>query len=175
MAESYKDVESRIAEAISAYRDRENQNQVPKVAALAREFNVPYRRLQRRLHGIGSRSDIQRHNKKLTDAQETALKQFIDKFDDAGASVRLRSVRTYANTIISANEDNETNNPNKVGKNWARRFFKRNPEYKRKKQRPIDGARMGTTMLMMESWFDDLRRAIEVHNISVSYMISIET
>jgi hypothetical protein len=71
MTTRYSDVEKRISEACIAYGCREK----PKIATLAREFDVPYQRLRGRIQGKNSRSTRPTTNKALDDAQEQALVQ----------------------------------------------------------------------------------------------------
>jgi len=47
MPESYKTIENRTPEACEAYHQRSK----PKIAALARDFDVPYQRLRYRVYG----------------------------------------------------------------------------------------------------------------------------
>ena len=63
MANSYRDEEARIHEAIS-YADKLN---LMNITRLASNFNVPYQRLRDRLHGRDSRSTRNPTNRILTD------------------------------------------------------------------------------------------------------------
>ena len=57
-------------------------------------------RLRRRPSGIPSRAERIPPNRCLSQPQEQALEQFINRFDDTGVSARLRAVRSYTNIMI---------------------------------------------------------------------------
>ena len=54
MNQSYAATESRIHDAIDAINTRQNA----KVKAIAREFDVPYKRLRNRLAGAPTKSEV---------------------------------------------------------------------------------------------------------------------
>lgn len=64
MPDTYKTIENRIQDALSALRSQEN----PKIASTAREFDVPYHRLRARWNGRLSRSARAPANRVLDEA-----------------------------------------------------------------------------------------------------------
>lgn len=61
MPESYKEIEERIQEAVNTYRTHGRTS----IANLAREYEVPYHRLNRLIQGKYSRSSREATNLKL--------------------------------------------------------------------------------------------------------------
>lgn len=81
MPKKFDKIENRIWEALRAYHDRGK----PKIMNLAREFDVPYYRLLRRVRGRNSRLARTGTNNCLDRAQEQALISWIGVLDDANA------------------------------------------------------------------------------------------
>ena len=80
MPKSSKETEIQIQNAIDAYRHAEN----PKMTTIAREFQVPYASLRRRLQGVPSRSQHKPVNYTLNKHQEIALQGWIHQLDKSG-------------------------------------------------------------------------------------------
>ena len=59
MPKKFDEIEGRVQEALRAYHDRGK----PKMTTLAREFDIPYQRLKRRVRGRKSRSEHPGPNK----------------------------------------------------------------------------------------------------------------
>ena len=95
---AYESVETRIQEAITVLKKRGEDN--PNIAAAAREFNLPRRRLSRRWQGQNSKQTRQPTNRKLNEAQELALCLYLDRLDEIGTAARLPMVTSAANTIL---------------------------------------------------------------------------
>ncbi|KAK2608932.1 hypothetical protein QQS21_002508 [Conoideocrella luteorostrata] len=76
-----------------------DDNPGAKIAAVAREFDVPRSRLRRRLQRISTKKDSPAHHSKLSDEEETALCQYIDKIDSINFAVRPEYI-TDATTYI---------------------------------------------------------------------------
>ena len=68
MADSYHDIENRIKNAVCAL----NRDNIHNILAAAREFDVLCLRLYHRFHGLSLKSNLQNHNRRLTDPEETA-------------------------------------------------------------------------------------------------------
>jgi hypothetical protein len=158
MPESYKDIEDRISKACDAY----NQREKPKIKALAREFDVPYKRLLARINGRQSRSTRPSTNKALDEAQEKALIQWITLLDNSYASPTPSMVEQCANAILSRNGGGAT-----VGPNWVYRFIKRlPPEFNLMKQKPIERKRFeAENISLIQAWYDRLDIQINTHAI----------
>jgi len=137
--ESYGSVESRIQEAIAVLLQKGEEN--PNLAAAAREFNLPPQRLRARWNGRESKEKRVPVNRKLTEEEELAVCQYLDRLDHIGTSARLHMITTCANAILlHAQEDPSIPTP-VVSEHWARRFLTRHPEYHIRKQYTLDADR----------------------------------
>jgi len=137
--ESYGSVESRIQEAIAVLLQKGEEN--PNLAAAAREFNLPPQRLRARWNGRESKEKRVPVNRKLTEEEELAVCQYLDRLDHIGTSARLDMITTCANAILlHAQEDPSIPTP-VVSEHWARRFLTRHPEYHIRKQYTLDADR----------------------------------
>src|SRR3954451_7705660 len=95
-SEQYKKEESRIQKAIESH----TQNPKQKIARLAREFDVDYHRLRRRLQGSASQLNRRPAHKRLTDDQERAVTLWIDDLDDRGIPPTVRMIKNYAEKVL---------------------------------------------------------------------------
>ena len=73
MPKSSKEIEDRIQNAVNAYKHAET----PKITNIAREFQVPYASLRRRVQGVPSRLQQKPVNYTLNKHQEMALQNWI--------------------------------------------------------------------------------------------------
>lgn len=74
-------MEARISDAIDAIRHRD----VYVLTDIAREFVVPYQRLQNRYLGTPSKSEVSGlHLRRLEPYQEEALHRYLKEWDDMG-------------------------------------------------------------------------------------------
>lgn len=80
----YQAVELRIEAALASI-DAEKK---PNIVVLAREFEVLETRLRARFNGRGNRSNSEGLNRKLSEAQELALCQVIDREEADGTYLR---------------------------------------------------------------------------------------
>ena len=116
MNQSYAATESRIHDAIDAINTRQNA----KVKAIAREFDVPYKRLRNRLAGAPTKSELRGlHTRLLTPDQDLALSLFYQIFSNAGTPARLNSIKAEANRPLRQNCD-PANPPPPIGPKWAK-------------------------------------------------------
>lgn len=125
MPQSNADIEAQIVKAIASLS---NQSK-PNFAKTAREFSVPASRLRRRWNGGKSLFERQPNNRKFNSLQELALCQFIDSFDQTGASVNRAQVTAAANSILEESHTDPSTEPPKIGEHWLGRFLKRHPQY----------------------------------------------
>ena len=137
MSESYSQIESRIQEALIALSERDR----PNIAAAAREFRVPEQRLRARSIGCLSKQERPAANKKLSEDQELAVCQYLDRLDTIGTAARMIMITNCANSILRRSHTNTTTPPPTVSEKWARHFLNRHPEYYVWKQKTIDTAR----------------------------------
>lgn len=57
------------------------------------------------------------------------MRQFIEYFDNAGASINQTQFAIAANSILEEAHTNPAIPPPKIGEHWVERFLKRNPQY----------------------------------------------
>ena len=103
MADSYHDIENRIKNALRAL----NRDNIHNILAAAREFDVLCLRLYHRFHGRPAKSDLQNHNRRLIDPEETTLYQYLDHLNHLKLPMKRRS-RTQPNPRIEDREPNPT-------------------------------------------------------------------
>jgi hypothetical protein len=170
-SELYKNQEKAILAAVDAYNADKNQ----KITSLARQFEVPYERLRRRIAGQKSRSTRQQSNKLFTDDQESAITTWIQHLDNIGASPTVDLVRNCANSILQRMNPNQQPSPT-VGPNWPYRFISRLPnEYKRIKQKPVDPNRIKSEDIgVVQTWFDRLEIQLKQYKISPSNLYNMD-
>ena len=104
---SYDVIESRITEALLSISYQKNW----KFKDLAQEYNVPVERLQNRYHGQPSKTERKGGNRRLSDAQELALCQYLDCLDAIGLSARMSLLIGAANAILRLHHTDESNPP----------------------------------------------------------------
>ena len=85
---SYAAVEARISEACDAIHDGWYTNCVQAASA----YEVPLRRLQRRWNGGVSKSTKASTNKALTEGQEGAIREYIDRLDKINMCARPQMI-----------------------------------------------------------------------------------
>lgn len=134
MAETYAEVEARIQRAINVIRSGIGAN----VAVAAREYDVSEYRLRGRWKNRPSKMDRPASNRKLSDAEELAICQYLDRLDQIGTSVRYSMIENCANFLLKCNHQDLTTSPPTVSAKWPQRFLERHPEYQKKKQKTLD-------------------------------------
>jgi len=136
LKESYASVESRIQKAITELLRRNVKS--PNLAAAAREFDLPPQRFRARWNGRGSKEKRVSVNRKLTEEEELAVCQYLDRLDKIETSARLHMIRGCANAILLQMHSDQSLPIPLVGEHWARRFMDRHPECHIRKQYTID-------------------------------------
>ena len=133
IVESYHAVENRITQAIEILQERGGQ---PNFAAAAREFLLLVQRLRARWNGRQSKIQRLAGNRKLSQHQELAVCEYLDRLDNIGLPARHFMITYCANAILRRSHPADSNNPPpQVSKCWAGRFLERYPEYLLRKQR----------------------------------------
>lgn len=132
-----------MARAIAAAATLDKVN----VVMLAREHQVDRRTLSRRLKGSNSRTTQPATNRRLTDAQETALKSYIRDLELIGSSCTVLQLESASNFFLNKGRDlgdldEEEGEPLAVGSTWTTRFLKQNTDVTLTKQYPIEEGRM---------------------------------
>jgi hypothetical protein len=160
----YKKEEIKIKDAYNYYLQYPEQ----KIAKVAREFDVPYRRLLARVNGQTTLQERSTQNRILTDDQERAIKAWLDDIDLMGIPPTNRMIISCANAILQG-ANPHVNPPPTVGTGWVYRFTKRLPGYKRVKQKPIDPKRLEAEDLgVIQTWFDRLEIQLRTKHITPS-------
>ena len=92
-----------------------------KVLAVAKQFGVSRQVLRGRLEGRSSYSDRPAANTRLTEAEEKALCNYIDRLDRINLRCRANFVTDAANQLLQARKGPGM----QVGVNWTTRFLQR--------------------------------------------------
>lgn len=155
MPDTYHDIESRITDAILELNKREN----PNVAAVARQFEVPIPRLRNRWKGRKSKIESGGHNKALSEAQESALCQYLDNLAGGGPKARYKQLEQAANSLLRKGHTGGGKPPT-VGGHWAARFLRRHPQHVVRKQKPLATERKNALKPeTFQTHFEDYRAA----------------
>ena len=155
-SDSYYKLENRIEEAINALHNGWYKN----CTKAARAYDVPIRQLQRRWNESNSKSTRPSTNKALTEEQEEAIREYIDRCDRFNMCARPKMIVGAANYLIRTED-------RKVGHQWFNRFLERNPQYNKRKQKPLATDRKNSHSLTdMRDYFHKLKAAIENKGIT---------
>ncbi|KAJ5195497.1 uncharacterized protein N7498_008935 [Penicillium cinerascens] len=167
MSKSNTDIEKRISDALRAYYDLGD----PKMAPLAREFDVPYQRLRARYRGRPSRSAKIPSNKALDKGQEEALIAWMRVIDRANLSPLPYEIEGAANDILSRSCSDR-----RVSKSWVHPFMKRLPEtFKFQTQKTVEAKRVDAERLpTIIEWFHKLGSEIETLKVGPSYIYNVD-
>lgn len=112
-----------------------------------------------------SRQERPGSNHRLSDDQELAVCQYLDRMDNIGTSARLQMVTSCANTILR-NAHTSPSPPPVVSNQWANRFLNRHPEYFGRKQKSIDSDRKNAHQPEnILAWFAKYHAVCEEHSI----------
>ena len=85
-----------MEEALDALHD----GHFTSASAAASHFNLKPRRVQYRLRGKASRKTRPQFHKRLTDAQESTLCDYIDHLNQNEHSIRLKHIRDATECIL---------------------------------------------------------------------------
>jgi hypothetical protein len=120
--------EARITLALKAL---ENDKKL-SIRAAAKLYNVPVSTLGYRRTGRAIRRDLPANLRKLTDLEEEAIVQYIIELFERAFPPRLCGVEDMANQLLRIRDAPP------VGKLWAHRFVKRQPELRTRWSRRYD-------------------------------------
>ena len=163
MPDTYSDIEDRISNALQCLQ----QSKHPNVAAVAKELDVPYKRLLARFNGRKSRSTRPPTNRKLTEEQEGALCQYLDSLDDIYISATRKQCSATANLLLMRAHGSQPGSPPTVGEHWVTKFLKRHPEYYIRTQKPLNIDRqISQDPDDIASWYERLGRKIAEKGIT---------
>lgn len=93
-------------------------------------------RLQYRFKENPSKIESGGQNKKLSEAQEKAIFQFLDRLDSNGPKARYKQLELAANSLLKKNHRGKGLAP-RDGPHWAEQLLKRYPKYFVRKQKPL--------------------------------------
>ena len=133
MSSKYRITQDRIGDAINAL----HYNNYSNPSAATRAFGVDPRTVQRRLHGGASKSLRLPTNRVLNSEQEQVIKDYIQRLDEQDVSAKVTMIRAAANYILTKSHSDHLTPPPQVSENWTRRFLARNPEFYKRKQKPL--------------------------------------
>ena len=155
----HQELEDRITKALAAY----NSAQKPKIATIAREFNLTPGILRGRIHGRKSRNERSGPNKALEPEQEKVLILWIDTLDQAFSPPSADQIHSAAQQIVRRHNPSRT-----LGKNWAYNFMARlPPRFDIIKQKPMEKARFEChNPGYMTSWYDRLQITLKTYGIT---------
>ena len=152
-------MEYRISEAMEYL----SSNPEAKVAAVARQFDIPRGRLRNRLGGRPPKNQVPASNMKLSLPEEAALRRYIDRLDAVNLAVRAESITDAANLILRERASKaEQAIPPTVGTKWTTRFIKRN-KYHRRLQKTLNKDRQASEDVnRVAEYFEKLRIILTV-------------
>ena len=120
--------ESQIILAIGAIR-RDQKLSRRKAAAI---YDVPEATLRYRMNGRTPKLESRPAAHRLTITEEEAVTQYILDLDTRGFAPRYAGVEDMANLLLARRDGG------RVGKRWAEKFVKRQPELKTRFNRAYD-------------------------------------
>jgi DDE superfamily endonuclease len=162
LSESYAQVERRVIQAC----EQACLEISPNISEYAREYRVPYARLRRRYMGGFSRQEVGGVNKRLSEAQDSALCTYLDTLDSLGISARKRMIRGYGNQMLVAAHSDPSTPCALLGINWSTRWLESHPEYAIIKKKPLNKDRKtATNAPEFRAHFDKFRQAIARYKI----------
>jgi hypothetical protein len=107
-------------------------------------------------------------NRKLDEAQELALKTYINTLDEMIIPPRPKQIVKSVNEILYADHTDPKTPPPKVDMRWLKRWLDRNPEYRRRKIRAIELDRQQAhEPKVIQEWYDRLECVIQEKGIAV--------
>ena len=98
IVEPYQVTESRIKQVIDILSDRGDDNL--NLAAAAREFRVPVKRLRARWARQQSKQERPSTNKRLSEDEELAVCLYLDRLEAIGTAARKQMITACANDIL---------------------------------------------------------------------------
>ena len=96
--EPYEVIESQIQQVMDILSDRGRDNS--NIAAAAREFRVPVRRLRVRWIGQQSKQEPLGTNKRLSADEELAVCLYLHRLEAIGTAARKQMITGYTNDIL---------------------------------------------------------------------------
>ena len=133
MSSTYQITQDRISDAINALQNGNYSNPT----AAARAFGVSAKTVHRRLQGRASKTSRLPSNKALDLEQEQAVRDYIERLDEQNVSAKVSMIRAAANYILAKSHSDPLTTPPQVSEMWTKQFLDRNPQFYKKKQKPL--------------------------------------
>lgn len=154
------DIEERISWALEAYKENPDQ----KIAELGREFEIPYQQLRGRIQGHQPRTSRIPVNKRLTDGEEAAIIEYLNRLDRLGAAATREMLRGAANYLLKQREGSDFK---PLGAHWIARFLKRHPDYQVRTQKAMEKDRkQAENRSNISLWYQELSEMIDYYGIN---------
>ena len=151
--------EGRVLLAIQAIK---NQQSLSKKEA-ARQFDIPYTTLHRRLTGQPNRSTTRANNHKLSIIEEQSLLKWIISMDLRGVPPRYPQVREMADILLAERGSIPIQT---VGDKWVYNFVKRHQEIKPRFTRRYEYRRaQNEDPKTIREWFETVQKTILQYGI----------
>lgn len=154
MISDYLKAETDVKKAANAYLNKE----FPSIRAAAAAYAPNhYSRVKRRVKGIGSRSDRDVTNARLSEEQERAIRIWLSHLDKLRTRSTLKLLAASANLLLRRQwlaEGGDGDGPEPIGEHWPSRFIKRNPQYKLRLDKSRERKRIDAEHLpTLEDWY----------------------
>lgn len=149
----------------------------PNVKQYAATYDLPYQRLLRLYKGGNTRSDraLIVDTRRLSPDQDLALCRYLDSLDAIGYGVHrgLITAQAYQLLLDACSGNDEA--PPPIGKQWARRWLKRHPEYQRVKATPMEVLRkLQQQPEGIREWYGKLKAKIDELSIQPGDMWNMD-
>ena len=149
------EAEARLQRAIAEYQKR--QKNAPKdskssLRRIAKDFNISWYTLKRRLDGSLPRNKAQESSMNLSNLEEKELVHWITMLTQHDYAPRYHTVHELAEIIrnqrvLGVNDDDvQLVNYDTFGKDWVSRFMSHHPELKSARRKLIEAARIRGTI-----------------------------
>jgi DDE superfamily endonuclease len=161
MTSIYRQQEERIDEAIRSLGDATCTN----IASLARAFNCPEQRLRKRLAGAPSKLQNKNRDERLSESQDIAVMNTLDRLEDCGLHARIPMLTSIANSILRQSYNPHTEfKP--VSHMWASRWIKRFPQYQIVTGKPLAVERRNAhDPNVLRGWFEKYHKVVTENGI----------
>ncbi len=133
MSSRYQITEERISDTINVFHNGDYTN----LTAAARAFGVSTKTVHQKLDGRASKSSRLPSNKVLSLEQEQALRDYIQRLDEQNVLAKVSMIRAAANYILIMLHSDHLTPPPQVSPVWTKQFLDHNPQFHKKKQKPL--------------------------------------
>ena len=117
-SEAYCASEKRIKEAIEAL----SEGVYPSVRKCTKEMGLNQKTLNNRWNGKASKTTRESTNKRLTTAQERAIRNYIIRMNEKNMSLTLKLVEDVANFVLREADPDAAPDAAPLGRCWAKRL-----------------------------------------------------